>query len=621
MTPANIIKDMLTARTEEVAAYLLPNGKRQGVEWCTGSAAGESGSSLKVHLVGGKAGVWADFASGEGGDLLDLWKAVKSVSFCDALKQAKDWLGLRDDETRRSFAPAAVAKRFVRPALDQHEPITNGGPVFDYLTKVRKLEPAVLHAYRVQQLTHSKHGPTCVFPIFDNRGLAVEMVKYLGVNRAEGGKKVIWATADSRPRLFGWQAISKDARSIVITEGEIDALTVAGWRFPALSIPSGVKNLDWIEHDYDALTRFDSIYVCTDADEPGHACAEAIAERLGRERCYRVILAGYKDANEAECSGRFLEPDFIEAIDHAKTLDPVELRNAGELGNALWTELNPTPDLLGSELPWGFERIPWRARPGEVTIWTGWSGHGKSHVLNQVVLHDYAQTGARVLIASFEMPAVKTVATLATMALAGRPACRADADTSTQWLGNGFWFYDVVGVKPWRDFLPTFAYAVRRYGIKRIVIDSLLRVGIAEDNYDGQKDFVSALVAFAATHKVHIHLVAHSRKRDDETKPPGKLDIRGAAAITDLVHNGFTFWRNKEREEKFAKASAASANGTVEDKVKNDFAAVLLCWKNRETGEEPFIGLHYGHNSKQFRATAHDAPVVYCNANRRAPAA
>lgn len=604
MTPANVVKDMLASRAEEVAAMLLPNGKRVGNEWCAGDAFGCAGKSLKVVLSGGKAGVWADFAAGEGGDLLDLWKTAKGVSFVDAFKEAKDWLGLRDDITRKSFKPASSSasapKKYVRPTLDQHEPMVSGGPVFDYLTKTRRLDPDAIARYRVQQMTHSKHGAAVVFPIFDPRALAVEMVKYLGVRREPDGKKIIWATAESRPRLFGWQAITKDDRSVVITEGEIDALTIAGWGFPALSVPSGVKNLDWIEHDYDALTRFERIYLCTDNDEPGNACAEAIADRLGRERCFRVVIPGHKDANEAETSGEFCGEDFMRAVDAAKTLDPAELRNASELGDALWNELNPTPDLLGSELPWGFDRIPWRARPGEVTIWTGWSGHGKSHVLNQVVLHDYATTGSRVLIASFEMPAAKTVATLATIALAHRPSTRPESDAAVHWLGGGIWFYDVVGVRPWRDFLPTFAYAVRRYGIKRIVIDSLLRAGIAEDDYDGQKDFVSALIEFAAAHRVHVHLVAHSRKRDDESTPPGKLDIRGAAAITDLAHNGFTFWRNKEREQQINDARAASPNGTIPEEISRAPAAKILCWKNRDTGDEPSLLLSYSPTAKQF---------------------
>ena len=72
MKGAGEIKEMLHAQAEAVAAYLLPNGKRQGSEWCAGSVSGEPGHSLKVHLTGSKAGIWADFAEGKGGDLLDF---------------------------------------------------------------------------------------------------------------------------------------------------------------------------------------------------------------------------------------------------------------------------------------------------------------------------------------------------------------------------------------------------------------------------------------------------------------------------------------------------------------------------------------------------------------------
>jgi twinkle protein len=186
------------------------------------------------------------------------------------------------------------------------------------------------------------------------------------------------------------------------------------------------------------------------------------------------------------------------------------------------------------------------------------------------------------------------------MAMGRNPRDRGETQSVAQYLGGGFWFYDVVGASPWREFLPIFAYAVRRYGIKRIVIDSLLRCGIAEDDYEGQKDFVVALVDFAALHGVHIHLVAHSRKKDDESKPPGKLDIRGAAAITDLVHNGWSVWRNKERETKIQAAKESSVNGTIDPELLNKPGARLNCWKNRKTGVEEFRNLWLIPTSQQF---------------------
>jgi twinkle protein len=420
------------------------------------------------------------------------------------------------------------------------------------------------------------------------------MLKFLAVKRGEGGKKIIRASKDSKPRLFGWQAIPPSARSVVITEGEIDALTVADWGHAALSVPSGVENMDWVEHDFEPLARFERIYVCTDADEPGHKCAAKIAERLGRARCYRVILPGFKDANEAHTSGKFLGPDFDEALANAKTLDPAELRNAGDYSDELWEELHPSsPDTLGTETPW---TMPWRIRPGEVSVWTGWNGHGKSHLLNHVMLHDMA-AGQKCLIASFEMPVAQSLAQIAAMVMARRPESRGQSDSCLQWLAPRLWLYDVCGVKLWRDFLPAFAYACQRYGITRIVIDSLVRVGVGEEDYEAQCQFVSALVAFAAEHKCHIHLVAHSRKAKDESVPPGKMDIRGAGAITDLVHNGWSVWRNKTKEAGLAKAMMEDKCPSAD--LVNRFDTSISCWKNRKTGVEPYRSL-WLHPCGQF---------------------
>ena len=71
------VKRMLADRAQSVAEMLLPNGRKDGPEWRVGSVNGEKGQSLGVHLHGDKAGIWSDFSTGDTGDLLDLWQAVK----------------------------------------------------------------------------------------------------------------------------------------------------------------------------------------------------------------------------------------------------------------------------------------------------------------------------------------------------------------------------------------------------------------------------------------------------------------------------------------------------------------------------------------------------------------
>ena len=107
------IASMLASRAEDVCRWLLPNGVREGHEWCCGDLSGEPGRSLKVNLSG-KAGVWRDFAdSDKGGDLVDLIQAVCGVSKADAVATAKEWLGIKD------FKPnfSAVKKNYSRPKV------------------------------------------------------------------------------------------------------------------------------------------------------------------------------------------------------------------------------------------------------------------------------------------------------------------------------------------------------------------------------------------------------------------------------------------------------------------------------------------------------------------------
>ncbi|WP_157076505.1 hypothetical protein [Castellaniella caeni] len=62
--------------------------------------------------------MWFDFSTGETGDLLDLWVAVRGGVLADAIRDAKAYLGVRDDMPERAPRKAytAPAKPKVRSA-------------------------------------------------------------------------------------------------------------------------------------------------------------------------------------------------------------------------------------------------------------------------------------------------------------------------------------------------------------------------------------------------------------------------------------------------------------------------------------------------------------------------
>ncbi len=90
--PIEDILYRLAGDTPALCKHLLPNGHREGQEWRCGSIHGEPGKSLGVHLTGAKAGVWSDFAAGEGGDILDLIQTCLGLGKAEAVEWAKDWL-------------------------------------------------------------------------------------------------------------------------------------------------------------------------------------------------------------------------------------------------------------------------------------------------------------------------------------------------------------------------------------------------------------------------------------------------------------------------------------------------------------------------------------------------
>lgn len=95
----------LTMRLEGVLGYLYPHGfaDKKGRKFYIGSIEGEEGESLSVELTGPKAGLWHDFATGEGGDIFDLWKTARGcASFRETLKDAGEYSGATANTPRRT---------------------------------------------------------------------------------------------------------------------------------------------------------------------------------------------------------------------------------------------------------------------------------------------------------------------------------------------------------------------------------------------------------------------------------------------------------------------------------------------------------------------------------------
>ena len=256
-----------------------------------------------------------------------------------------------------------------------------------------------------------------------------------------------------------------------------------------------------------------------------------------------------------------------------------------------------TEEQAGCFLPWPKTQGFFRARRGELTLWPGINGHGKSILLSQVMCGLMAQ-GEKVLVASMEMRPRLTLNRMVRQCRMKRECGPQDVDAVIQWAEGRMRIYDQLGSVDWRKLLAVFRWAAKEQGITHFVIDSLMRCGIREDDYSGQKDFVDALCVFKHDYSAGVHLVMHSRKRQDEFDPPGKFDAKGTGTMTDLADNCMTVWRNKRKES--ALETMQAKGEPIPDDVRRQPDAMLICEKQRNFDWEGKINLWYHRDSMQF---------------------
>lgn len=585
---AREISQRLSARAESVAQWLLPKGKREGPEWCAGSLGGEAGKSLKVHLTGEKAGVWADFAGVEKGDLLNLIADVKRIPLAEAIKEAKAWLGISDPT---SYTPRKTYAK-PQPKNIKKDPPPQS-PVVMYLARERKLTEETIRKFRISE---AGNGDEIAFPSFAPTGELIN-IKYIGIKRDERGKKIIRQEKGCAPSLFGWQALPNDTREVIICEGQIDAMTWTQAGLYALSVPDGVASDEWIDFDWDNLQQFDTIYLAYDNDEPGQKAVARVARRLGIARCLTVKFENWKDANEALQSGA--KPgDFARAITSAKPMTPDQIKRPVDFRDKVIERFYPPDGIVPGFAPPLFDG-DLRFRPGEVTIWTGISGHGKSSLLSQLMLEAVFHN-EKVAIASMEMTGERTLQRMICQSEMATKPQTDEIDAILNWLSGRLWIYDLIGNVSKQTLFELMEYSYSRSGVNEFVIDSLMKVGIDSEDYNAQRVFMNDLCSFAITSNVHVHIVAHARKGKDETVAPGKMDIKGSSDIINQADNIVSVLRNKEKE-------AARVGRGVDPKADRSTPdATVFCTKQRDSGKEFTKHLSYYPQIFRFNQMSSD---------------
>jgi len=602
------LKQRVNNNIETLCGTLLPNGKKKGSEWKVGSLEGEEGASLSVHLTGEKTGVWCDFATGDSGDAIDLICKMRGIQMGEAIDWLHDYLGVsepRKIQPRASYKPPRKPSDMRRPAKTE----TQLSPVFDYLIMERKLSERALEKFRIGEVQRNveldgKDTPTPVtlLPYFTVDG-ALATIKYLALKRTANGKKKMWTDSGTRPTLFGWHALDPKARAVVICEGEINAMSWDHYGIPALATPFGAGHgakHEWIAAEWDNLDRFETIYLNFDPDEAGQAAIKDLPDRLGRHRVKIVPPLPHKDANDCLREGVTL-PVMQGLLDNARHCDPPQLRSVMEFRNELHRAFYPNPeDHQGWALP--FEGAgKFRLRRGELSVWSGFNGSGKTQLLNQRVLW-LATQNVRSVLASLEMKPVNILHRIVRQATGQKVPESEYIDAVVDYLSDRVWIYDQQGAVNASNVTNIFEYSQRRYDCQVLVVDSLMKLGLGFDDHNGQKLLVEKLHTFALQKDVHVALVAHSRKGLNDHSPPGKMDVSGAGSITDMADSLLIAFRNTKKQKALAAHYRGIPYGGDLDKLKAEPDGRLICEKERNGDGEVFeLPLWYDYQSMQFR--------------------
>jgi twinkle protein len=223
--------------------------------------------------------------------------------------------------------------------------------------------------------------------------------------------------------------------------------------------------------------------------------------------------------------------------------------------------LHCPPAQRGRVLPWPKADSVFRLRPGELTIWAGENRAGKSALLNMIT-RGLAAQGEKIMIVSLEMKPTDTIdRALRQFSRSDQPTV-GHVDRLMEWAEDRIWLYDYVGALSIRTLLPAMRWAAAELGVTHIVIDSLMRLGLAETDYDAQKAAMDSLCTFKHDTGCHVHLVAHSRKPANAANrgETSRYDVKGTGTLSDLADNVVIVVRNEAKERKAATGEDVSVD-------------------------------------------------------------
>ena len=477
----------------------------------------------------------------------------------------------------------------------------------------RGIPEEITELYKV---TSSADEDKIIFPFFDEHK-KLQTIKYRLTKRDPDKKRPKeFPEKNTKPILYGmW--LCGDGGSLVVTEGQIDALSLAAAGIKnAVSVPMGANNFKWADLCREFVERFDEIIVFGDCERGKITLVDEICKHFPAMKVRKVRFQDYmhcKDANE-----------ILQTLQDDGDYDPAFQALRECVQNAVDARVLPVRPL--DAIDWyysdddpviktGIRKLDDEIRGlsyGQLVILTGYSGDGKSNFASQMVAN-IADQGTRCLIYSGELSnklvkeqiafivagADRIVYDLQNAEEDGRASRRLRDEDETRNALTA-WMHDKVFI--WEDapiitdgtdqnetafFLQTLETVIRAYQIRFVLLDNLmtlLTVSEDKDVYRAQTQTTKKLKTLAQQLDVVILLVAHPRKSPSSSRELTQDSISGSKDIVNLADMVLAYTRHNDSE-------------------KASFPRRLNLLKNRRSGIllEDKDGIYLGYDSTSGR--------------------
>ncbi len=304
------ISRRLAMRAEEVCRRYLPNGKRIGAYWIAGDVRGAKGRSLYVRIVGptsgkGAAGKWADAATSEHGDLLDLIAGTCHLTnHRDVLNEARRFLKLPADDQPEFFQNTRRKSAVSAQRLFADSAPIAGTIAETYLrsrgvTDIAGLQSLRFHPrcyYRSDAQSAGERWPTLIAAVTNLDG------NITGVQRTylqrDGSAKAPLATPRKAMGLLAGNAVRFGVARDIMAVGEgVETVLSLQCLMPSLPMAAALsaQNLG----AFQIPTALKRLYIAADRDEAGmrafgHLCQRAMEQGVDAV----ILLPILKDFND-----------------------------------------------------------------------------------------------------------------------------------------------------------------------------------------------------------------------------------------------------------------------------------------------------------------------------------